>query len=90
MGKAVLLSPPDHVLVTRGEGWTIAGLLVKTGARGLRAVVVSCMEAVYSGLMVVQQNLDIGKLLWLMRCRRQQAGVRPVAVVSLGNGSFLV
>jgi len=90
VGEAVLLSPCDHVLVTGGKCWTAVGFVVKTGARGLRAVVVSCMEAVYSGLMVVQQNVDTGKLLWLMRCRRQQAGVRPVAVVSLGNGSFLV
>lgn len=63
MGKAVLLSPPGHVLVSRGEGWTVAGLLVKTGARGLRAVAVNCMQAVCSGLMVVLQILKIASIL---------------------------
>lgn len=56
--KAVLLSPLDYVLITRGKGWTAVGLLVTTGTRGLRAVAISCMQAVCIGLMVVQQILQ--------------------------------
>ncbi len=90
MSTAVLLSPSDHVLVIAGEGSAAVGWLVKTGARGLRAVGVGCMEAVYCGLMVVQQNLNIGKLLWLTWCRRQLAGMRTVATVIVGIRAVLV
>ncbi len=48
------------------------------------------MEAVHCSVMVVQQNLDIANFLWVMRCRRQLAGVGNVAVVNLGIGADLV